>query len=572
MNKSFLALCIAASLTLASAAQAADVRMLNVDAAGVGLNDATPVAPVGGNPGTTRGEQARYVYQFAMDMWGGVLESPVTINVQASFAPLACTASSGTLASAGTSTVLTGTIGARPARSYGSALVDAISGYDVIEDIYGSAYAGYPDIVSQFNGKLGQTGCLDGMSWYFGLDGATPAGQVNFLNVVMHEIGHGLGVQGFLNRTTTSANFGANSYSAIDVFTANAYDNVINKPFSAMTPLERKAALLAPGRTVWTGANVNSQAPSALNSRYGLRASAPAAIAGLNYEIGFAAFGPLVSPANFPDRELVLINDGNIGAGTATDGCSANGAATTNGDTITYVNAAAVAGKVAVIDRGTCSFEYKSRIAQDNGAVGVIIVNNAAGVIDMAVGAVRTSVSIPTLMVSQADGAQIKANIAGARAGVLASSGLLAGADNSGRVRLYTPATYAPGSTFSHFDTALTPNALMEPFDTPEVQGQFNVDLTPGVFADIGWTLNPGNGKIVGCDTGVDAVANAGIVLGANVQATNNLCKTSAGRRTDYTACMYNYRDDMRADGLLNSSQTLKLNTCIKKQSDQFGR
>ena len=151
-------------------------------------------------------------------------------------------------------------------------------------------------------------------------------------------------------------------------------------------------------------------------------------------------------------------------------------------------------------------------------------------------------------------------------------SNMLSGADAAGRVRLYAPSTVAAGSTFSHFDTELSPNALMEPFDTPEVQGQFIVDLTSGLFSDIGWQLNPGNGRIVGCDTGVDAVASGGIVLGANVQASNALCKDTAGRRTDYTACMYKYRDDMRAAGLITSTQASKLNTCIKRQSDQFGR
>ena len=80
MNKSIIALAITAGLAMVNTAQAADFKLINEDPAGVGLNDTTPAAPVGGNRGTTRGEQARIVYKFAMDMWGGVLESSQTIN------------------------------------------------------------------------------------------------------------------------------------------------------------------------------------------------------------------------------------------------------------------------------------------------------------------------------------------------------------------------------------------------------------------------------------------------------------------------------------------------------------
>lgn len=57
MNKRLLA--VALALGLSGAANAADVRPLNADAPGVGLNDPTPATPVGGNYGTTVGEQRR---------------------------------------------------------------------------------------------------------------------------------------------------------------------------------------------------------------------------------------------------------------------------------------------------------------------------------------------------------------------------------------------------------------------------------------------------------------------------------------------------------------------------------
>ena len=40
------------------AASAATITIINLDSAGVGLNDTTPATPVGGNTGTTKGAQA----------------------------------------------------------------------------------------------------------------------------------------------------------------------------------------------------------------------------------------------------------------------------------------------------------------------------------------------------------------------------------------------------------------------------------------------------------------------------------------------------------------------------------
>ena len=49
-------------------AQAAIITVPSRDPAGVGFNDATPVAPVGGNPGTTLGQQRLNVYRFVADV------------------------------------------------------------------------------------------------------------------------------------------------------------------------------------------------------------------------------------------------------------------------------------------------------------------------------------------------------------------------------------------------------------------------------------------------------------------------------------------------------------------------
>ncbi|MCB9169449.1 MAG: T9SS type A sorting domain-containing protein [Flavobacteriales bacterium] len=87
---------------------------------------------------------------------------------------------------------------------------------------------------------------------------------------------------------------------------------------------------------------------------------------------------------------LAIVDDG-----TASDslGCNA------------LINGAEIAGKIAVVYRGTCEFGTKALNAQNAGAVGVIIVNNQGAPIVPGAGADGSSVTIPVVMISTDDGA-----------------------------------------------------------------------------------------------------------------------------------------------------------------------
>ncbi len=62
-------------------------------------------------------------------------------------------------------------------------------------------------------------------------------------------------------------------------------------------------------------------------------------------------------------------------------------------------------GKIVVIDRGSCEFGRKALTAQNNGAVGVVIVNNVPdAVISLGAGSLGSQVTIPIIMVSQGVG------------------------------------------------------------------------------------------------------------------------------------------------------------------------
>lgn len=127
--------------------------------------------------------------------------------------------------------------------------------------------------------------------------------------------------------------------------------------------------------------------------------NSPASIAGA-YQFGTAtAWGPDLL-TNIWTADAVLVQTNN--ATTPTQGCD------------TIVNKAAMVGKIALVDRGTCNFSFKALNVQNYGAIACIIFNNApgAGVAGMGAGTYGSSVTIPVVMLSYEDGLKIKAELA----------------------------------------------------------------------------------------------------------------------------------------------------------------
>ena len=69
-----------------------------------------------------------------------------------------------------------------------------------------------------------------------------------------------------------------------------------------------------------------------------------------------------------------------------------------------------LAGDIALMDRGTCDFASKILNAQSAGAIAVIMVNNVAGD-PVVMGGTGTGITIPGVMISQSDGALLKAHL-----------------------------------------------------------------------------------------------------------------------------------------------------------------
>lgn len=127
--------------------------------------------------------EAQTAFQYAVDIWASLLKSPVTIYVNANFTDLG----EGVLGSAGPTSFVTNFHGAPSDTSfYPIPLAEKLAGYSLNAP-------GDPDITSNFSSSF---------NFYFGLDGNPPAGQYDFVSIVLHELGHGLGFTGAVSFNT----------------------------------------------------------------------------------------------------------------------------------------------------------------------------------------------------------------------------------------------------------------------------------------------------------------------------------------------------------------------------------
>lgn len=100
-----------------------------------------------------------------------------------------------------------------------------------------------------------------------------------------------------------------------------------------------------------------------------------------------------------------LTRSGRLVVGRSTGGTAA-------GDSLacdtTLLNPANMAGKIVVLYRGACEFGTKALAAQRAGAIGCIIINNQATMINLAGGGNGLNITIPVVLITQADGARLR--------------------------------------------------------------------------------------------------------------------------------------------------------------------
>jgi hypothetical protein len=379
---------------------------------------------------------------------------------------------------------------------------------------------------------------------------------------LLHEFAHGLGFSQLSNLNT-----GALFNGGPDHYNSKLFDTTLGLFWPQMTNAQRAASATRFGRVVWTGSFVTAGVPSVLSlGIVEVRVTNPPSVAG-PVQFGAAAFGPTVASSTVSSNIVAAVDAVEVG-GTDTDGCSP------------FSNAGAIAGKIALIERGLCGFAQKARNATDAGAVAVIIYNNAAnanaGPPGMANDGVNGAfVTIPTVSFRRVDGLAIVAELGGGA--VNANMGnnptIRAGADELNRARIFAPFPVAGGSSISHFDTAARRNLLMEPAISGDLTHKVKApdDLTFELLRDVGWTFpdadadgvvddedcNPNSDTattiiIGGIDTGVP---NTLFSNGCTMSDLLTPLKQSAATHGDYVSAVAHLTNQWNTDALISGDQ-----------------
>lgn len=531
----------------ATALAGAKVTIINANAAGVGFNDPTPAAPVGGNTGTTLGEQRLIAFQFAADRWGAMLDSNVPIVVNAQFLTLGANV----LGAAGAWSIFSDFTGAPgfPGSAiadtwYPAALADKRAGEDL--------EPGEPDIVAFFSSDA---------NWYLGLD-ANHGSQTDLITVVMHELGHGLGFATFVDETT-----GANFAGQTDIYAQNTLNASTGVTFSNMaTDGERFAAGLNVDRLVWQGRAVGDAVPYVLKlGRPELNVVSPSSLSGGN-RIGTAAFGTPVS-ASVLSGAIVLVNDG---VGTPSDAC-------------TPLAPGSVAGAIVLVDRGACTFVAKALNVQAGGAVAMVVANNATADPPPGLGGFDPTITLTAVMISQSLGGAIKtALLAGpVQVTVGVDTSQRAGADPLDRAQLYATNPVQPGSSVSHYDNIAFSNQLMEPAINADLTHEVipPYDMTLPLLRDIGWFPDanldgrPDRGFAFGsCSTRVpNTQLSNGAMLTDQARVWYRDCDASTTTHGQFERCIATTTNAARKSGLISGAQKGAIEKCADEEREHDG-
>lgn len=418
----------------------------------------TPVAPVGGNLGTTIGQQRLFAAQRAATLWGSSLESEVEILVKLDFTALPCTPTSVALGAASPGTYVFFTTprpGLQANTFYPIALARKITATRVFPETF--------DVRASFSAVVGTPACSFPSRWYYGYDNS-PAGTRSFLVVFLHELGHGLGMAPGVTLTTGRFLISGGGQPYPTIYAKFIRDNSLGLTWDQMTDEQRVASATNYHNVVWDGAQATATVPAQMLR--GVTVNSPDS--GTTIIGRPARFGPQIGyPA--VKGEVFYYED----------------------DTCVPYTGRDFARRIVSVSRGSCLFTTQVRNAQAAGAIGVIVRNTGSQPIVVMDGQ-DPEIKIPSLMIQQVSAAIL---------GNTVTLGFL-GTDEAGKVLLYAPTTVSPGSSIGHWDRAASPDLLMEPFTTTGQSA--SLDLTLRAFADMGWYGEGRGVKRVSYEQGAD--------------------------------------------------------------------
>ncbi|HEX4336359.1 MAG TPA: PA domain-containing protein [Polyangiaceae bacterium] len=421
------------------------------------------MSPVGGNTETTRGAQALAAFKLAASIWGAAIDSPVTIEVAARFGPLACTAATGILGAGAPHAWMKNTSGARPNVLYPVALANRLAGTDLDTTA--------PDIDAVFNGAAGTTGCLEGSGWYFGLD-RNSGNLTDLVTVVVHELGHGLGMT-----TPIDLDTGALRDGVPDVFSLFVVDERTGKHWSDMTDSARAESARAFHQLSWGGGNVTTAAATLLT--HGMPTlSLGVPLDTLDPAIAVATFGPALTATPALGVLTAVADD----TASPTDACGTS---------------ASLTGKVAFVEAGGCPDVDKVLSVQAAGAMAAILVSDQTTFAPLApTGDDGGKATIPSVRIDQKDATTIRAALPQAPSARLwANPARALGTSLAGRVYLDAVDPVVPRVSVVHWDPIISPHLLMQ----PAIVTTRDLDLTVPLLEDLGWAAA---GAVAGKDGG----------------------------------------------------------------------
>jgi len=198
--------------------------------------DATAAAPIGGNTGTTLGQQRKNALTYATQQLAQQLNLHTTITVHACGAHLDGDANSAILAHAAPIYYFFDSpefpFNSVPQKYtwYPAAAIGNLNGTSLCGAIGTDCDdVSNAEIEITFNEDVGQSTIIGGENFYLGF-ASGPASSIDFITVAMHEMTHGLGFFGLANTDPAAGPIGAKA--GIDTqANAIAYTNVDDGPY-----------------------------------------------------------------------------------------------------------------------------------------------------------------------------------------------------------------------------------------------------------------------------------------------------------------------------------------------------
>lgn len=252
--------------SMVGVAGAVPITVNFMDGANEGFND------------PTLGAQRQAAFNYAVGVWSSALMGTTPVVVDATMDPLGGTASAAILGYAYATTLHRNFAGAPVANTwYVGALANQLAGTDV--------NGAMSEIVAVFNSDVDNATVLGAVDWYYGTDANPPESppgsgrfDTDFVSVVLHEIGHGLGFTSEVDGgtcvggstpgdscgVTADCSGGSCDLSTVGTWadgSPSAYDLFLVRPaaspprFTDMSDAQRKSATTS-GNVFWDGANV----------------------------------------------------------------------------------------------------------------------------------------------------------------------------------------------------------------------------------------------------------------------------------------------------------------------------